>query len=315
MIHESKRPAAAMARGPSAGAITTFLGVLCALILCCITPPAYSWGDEGHEVIGLIADHYLEPAVRSKVTAILAGDATHLTPTTQMDSEATWADKYRDSDRDTTKVHYNRTHNWHFVDLELQGPDLKSDCFGQPSLPNETLASEGPAEDCVVDKIDEFSAELRSPTTSKEERRFALQFILHFVGDVHQPLHASDDHDQGGNLKIVTAPGIASNKLHHDWDTEFVRRIAPDEASIAQELIANITDTQRRQWQTGTVADWAMESFGVAKHHTYGLLPAATRPNHYELSAAYVSDAISVTQQQLSKAGVRLAFVLNQALR
>jgi len=298
----------------SSSGIATIAGFLCTLMLCVIPPPAYSWGDEGHEVIGLIADHYLEPAVRAKVNAILAGDTTHLTPTTQIDSEATWADKYRDSDRNTTKVHYNRTHNWHFVDLELQDPELKAACFGQPPLPNKTSASAGPANDCVVDKIDEFAAELKQSTTSKTEKQFALQFILHFVGDVHQPLHASDDHDQGGNLKTVTAPGIASNNLHHDWDTEFVKLIGPNEAAIAQQLIANITDVQRSQWEMGTAADWATESFGVAKDHSYGLLPVADQPNHYQLSAAYVSDATTVTQQQLSKAGVRLAFVLNQAL-
>jgi S1/P1 Nuclease len=299
---------------PSNG-IAVLLGFLCTLILCCITPRAYSWGDEGHEIIGLIADHYLEPAVRSKVIAILAGDATHLTATTQIDSEATWADKYRDSDRNTTKVHYKQTHNWHFVDLELQGPDLKSACFGQPPLPKKTVASLGAADDCVVDKINEFAAELQAPTTTKKERRFALQFILHFVGDVHQPLHASDDHDQGGNLKTVTAPGIASNNLHHDWDTEFVARLGPNETAIAQQLIANITDAQRAQWASGTPADWAAESFGVAKDHSYGLLPAPDKPNHYQLTAAYVTDASAVTQEQLSKAGVRLASVLNQALR
>lgn len=297
-----------------ANAIAIFFGVLCTLVLCGITPPAYSWGDEGHEVIGLIADHYLEPAVRAKVTAILAGDTTHLTPSTQIDSEATWADKFRDSDRNTTKVHYSRTRNWHFVDLELQSPDLKSACFGQAPLPKETSASAGPDKDCVVDKIDEFTAELKKSTTSKEEQRFALQFILHFVGDVHQPLHASDDHDQGGNLKIVTAPGIASNNLHHDWDTEFVSRIGASETAIAQQLIASITDAERSQWQTGTTADWALESFGVARDHSYGLLPAPEPSSHYALSAAYESDAISVTQQQLSKAGVRLAWILNQAL-
>ncbi len=284
-------------------------------LLCINAGLAYSWGDEGHEVIGLIADHYLEPAVRTKVSAILAGDATHLTSTTRMDSEATWADKFRDSDRNTTKVHYMGTRNWHFVDLELQGPDLRAACFGQPPLPGQTPASDGPANDCVVDKIDEFSAELKKSTTSEQERRFALQFILHFVGDVHQPLHASDDHDQGGNAKIVTAPGIATNNLHHDWDTEFVARLGPDEAAIAQRLIVNITDAQRVQWSGGTAADWAAESFGVARNHSYGPLPEPDSSNRYQLSQAYVSDATKVTQEQLSKAGVRLAFVLNRTLR
>jgi hypothetical protein len=294
--------------------IATASGAVCVLLLCINAGPACAWGDEGHAVIGLIADNYLEPAVRTKVKSILAGDTTHLTSSTQIDSEATWADKFRDSDRNTTKVHYRQTRNWHFVDLELQGPDLHAACFGRSPLPKKTLASLGPATDCVVDKIDEFTAELTMSATTIEEKRFALQFILHFVGDVHQPLHASDDHDQGGNLKIVTAPGIALNNLHHDWDTAFVARLGLNAATIARKLIATITDTQRRQWGTGTAADWATESFRVAKDHSYGLLPVPDSSNYYQLSAAYVSDATTVTQEQLSKAGVRLAVVLNRAL-
>ena len=68
----------------------------------------------------------------------------------------------------------------------------------------------------MIDKIDEFAAELRNPRTEAAERRLALQYLLHFVGDVHQPLHAADDHDRGGNRKIVRGPGIRSHNLHHD---------------------------------------------------------------------------------------------------
>jgi hypothetical protein len=282
--------------------------------LCCVTSPAHAWGDEGHEVVGLIAEHYLQPAVKAKVLAILAADKTHLTANTQIDQEATWADKFRDSDRNTTKVHYNETHNWHFVDLEISGPDLKTACFGEPALPAGKVASNGAANDCVVDKIDEFTAELQKANTSAKERRLALQFILHFVGDVHQPLHASDENDQGGNLKTVVANGIASNNLHHYWDTEFVNLQGASETVIAQQLIAKISDAQRAQWATGTAADWATESFNVAKAHAYGLLPAPSSPNHYSLPPAYVTDATAVVADQLSRAGVRLAFVLNKAL-
>jgi hypothetical protein len=289
-------------------------GAMCVVYLCCLATPAYAWGDEGHEVIGLIADHYLEPAVRAKVNAILAGDTTGLTSSTQIDQEATWADKFRDSDRNTTKIHYNQTHLWHFVDLELDGPNLRTACFRRLSPPHKRAASSGSADSCVVDKIDEFTAELNDSATSGQERRFALEFLLHFIGDVHQPLHAGDDHDRGGNMKIVTAPGIAPNNLHHDWDTEFIARLGHNAAAVAQQLVAAITDAQRHQWANGRAADWAGESFAAARDHAYGLLPAADRPNHYRLSAAYVSDAMMVTRQQLSKAGVRLAFVLNHAL-
>jgi hypothetical protein len=273
--------------------------------------PAYAWGDLGHEVVGLIASNYLDPAVRTKVNAVLAGDTTHLTANTMIDSEATWADKFRDS----SSAHRTQTAKWHFVDLEIAAPNLTSACFGRPALPAGALASNGPASDCVVDKIEELQAELLSSATTATELREALQFILHFVGDIHQPLHSSDDNDAGGNDKTVTAPGIASNSLHHYWDTEFVNLLGSSESAIAQSLIANITAAQRTQWSAGTADDWAMESFTIAQNHTYGLLPAPTSTDHYGLLASYVTDAKKVVATQLSKAGVRLAFVLNNALK
>jgi hypothetical protein len=290
------------------------LGIL--LSLCSVPTAAYAWGDEGHEVVALIADHYLEPAVRTKVNKILATDSSHLTPNKKLDLEATWADKFRDSDRNTTKVHYNETHNWHYVDLELSAPDLKSACFGQPPL-NGALASNGPANDCIVDKIDEFTAELKDPSVTDQERLYALQFILHFVGDIHQPLHASDDHDQGGNAETVKATGVSkkTGNLHGFWDTQFVTLQGKSKTAISRKLIAGITAAQRTQWSSGTPAAWAKESFAIAKVNAYGPLPKPTSAHHYTLSKSYVANAKGVVAAQLSKAGVRLAFVLNKALQ
>src|SRR3974390_626331 len=161
------------------------------IVLNFVSSPSYGWGDEGHEIVGLIADHYLTPAVRQKVQNLLAQDSSGLTPDTGIASEATWADKYRDADNRTT--HYEATKQWHFLDIDLHNPDFDAACFNHPALPTGTPASAGPAQDCVVDKINQFSAELANPSTSNEEKRLALQFLLHFVGDLHQPLHASDD--------------------------------------------------------------------------------------------------------------------------
>lgn len=285
-------------------------GVPVLFILCA---PAHAWGDEGHEVIGLIAEHYLQPGARSRVQAALAGDNSGLTAT-DIAHEATWADKYRDSDRHSTGARYRRTRNWHFVDLEMDGPDLNRACFGRPRLPPGAHASLGPAQDCIVDKIEEFSAELASPASGDEERRRALQFLLHLVGDLHQPLHAGDDHDQGGNRKFASAPGIAPNTLHHHWDTEFVARLGANAAEIARRLLAHMTEAKRVQWSRGTPDAWAMESWSVAKRYAYGRLPKASAPDHYDLPEAYVTDATEVTAEQLSKAGVRLAWLLNRVL-
>jgi hypothetical protein len=274
-----------------------------------------AWGDVGHQVIARIADHFLDAAVRSRVQAILASDRSRLTAGTDIESEATWADKYRDSDRASTRARYSATRNWHFVDLEIDDANLSTACFGEPPLPVGTLASAGPAADCIVDKLDEFVAELKSVRTTKKERLLALQFVLHFIGDVHQPLHVSDSHDEGGNMKVVTGPGLPAANLHSDWDVAFVVSLGSDQTLIAQQLIAKITPAERAAWSSGTASQWAMETFDAAKQHAYGRLPAASSPNHYELTASYVSDAMTVTAEQLSKAGVRLAYILNTSLR
>jgi hypothetical protein len=288
-----------------------------ALLLACgnlACANAFGWGDEGHEIVALVADTYLDSQVRDQVNAMLKGDKTGLTAK-DLAHEATWADRYRDSDRNSTKKRYNQTHNWHFVDIELEDRDMDAACFGHPVLAPGTPASQGPAKDCVVDKINEFAEELASTDTPPAERRTALQFLLHFVGDLHQPLHASDDHDQGGNSKKVSAKGIKAGKLHGYWDTAFVERLGRDPTEVAQTLLDGITEDQVQQWSQGTPEDWAAESFSLAHEHAYGMLPEPDANGTYRLTAKYVNDAANVVALQLSRAGVRLAKVLNEALR
>jgi len=73
--------------------------------------------------------------------------------------------------------------------------------------------------------VDEFAAELAKPATNPKERVIALKFLLHFVSDLHQPLHSVDDNDRGGNNKRVSAPGFRAGNLHHFWDIEFVEQL------------------------------------------------------------------------------------------
>jgi hypothetical protein len=210
------------------------------------------WGDQGHEGIGLIAEHYLKPSVRQKVDAMLAGDMTglvHLDIGDAIADEATWADKYRDADERRTD--YMATRDWHFVDLEISGPNMNAACFGHPALTAGTPASQGPAEDCIVDKIEEFETELANNQTPSTERLMALQFLLHFVGDIHQPLHASDDHDQGGNAKRVSSPDKGSGKLHAFWDTQFVEALGRNPRTVADALIGKISATDMAVWEGG----------------------------------------------------------------
>jgi hypothetical protein len=289
--------------------------VIFGLLLCLRPATGRCWGDEGHEIVGLIAEHYLQPAVRARVTALLAGDSSGLTRSTGIADEATWADKFRDSDRNTTRLHYRETAAWHFIDLEIDRPDVDAACFGHPALPPGGNASAGPAADCIVDKIVEFRGELAQAATAADERRLALQFLLHFVGDVHQPLHAADHHDRGGNGIRVRAAGSAAGTLHHYWDTVFVGRLGPGPDAVAADLIAGISEPQRRAWSSGTPADWAEESFALAKAQVYGRLPpAGPGGGPLLIDERYEAAADRVVALQLQRAGVRLAWLLNEAL-
>jgi hypothetical protein len=138
-------------------------------------------------------------------------------------------------------------------------------------------ASSGPAANCSVDKIDEFVAELRAPATSASEKLLALKFLMHFVGDLHQPLHSADNDDAGGNAEQVTAADLGSGTLHGFWDTQFVQRLGSDPIAIGDELAAKITAAHVTQWSTGTATDWAQVSFGIAKTEVYANLPKPAR--------------------------------------
>jgi hypothetical protein len=201
--------------------------------------------------------------------------------------------------------------------MEIEGADIGMACFGRFPLPAGTLASNGPPKACVIDKAKQFADELAAPGTDAEERLFALKFLLHFVGDMHQPLHSSDNHDRGGNLVMVMADGIkhkAKDELHGYWDTQFVDGIGgKSPPTLAKSLIKDITPAQVTSWSAGSFEEWAMEAFMVSVSDAYGTPPLSKdTPQH--LDADYVARAEKDVAQQLSKAGVRLASVFNKAL-
>ena len=158
---------------------------------------------------------------------------------------------------------------------------------------------------------------MAAPGTDAEERLFALKFLLHFVGDMHQPLHSSDNHDRGGNSVKVSADGIkhqSKDELHGYCDTQFVDAIAgKSPTTLANQLLMQIAPEQATLWAAGSFEEWAMEAFMIAKNDTYGT-PPLSKATPQNLDAAYVARAEKDVAQQLSKAGVRLASVLNKAL-
>ena len=268
---------------------------------------ALAWGDLGHEVTALIAYRHLSPTARAALDALLASDTDTLT-TVDFASRATWADKYRNAHRETAA--------WHFVDIEIDRPDLKDACFGFPTLQGGQSASQGPAQDCVVNKIDEFAAELKNPSTPAAERLLALKFLIHFMGDLHQPLHAADHHDRGGNCIGLSPPQGAQNNLHAYWDVNVVKALGQSAAQIAEQLDARLSAADITAWTRGTPQSWAMDTFEVGRHDAYALpsMPTCQSGGSVALPPAYMAQAEKDAATQLLKAAVRLAAVLNDAL-
>jgi hypothetical protein len=281
---------------------------LAAAVLVVVPVPASAWGFEGHQIVALIARAELTPAVRAKVDAILATDTDPLTEH-DMASEATWADVYRSRG-------HRETAEWHFVDTEIDAPDLRRACFGFPAAVQP--ASTGPAQDCVVDKVREFAAELGALGTAPVERLLALKYLLHFVGDEHQPLHASDNHDRGGNCVSLALGGSFKANLHSYWDTAVVEAaVGTDPAAAATLLRARISPAQRNAWRSGDPVSWAQQSFKIAQTSVYSIGSPPGCPSDavpIVLPPAYAKVAQTAATLQLQRAGIRLAAVLNRAL-
>ncbi len=248
--------------------------------------PARAWGAEGHRVIALIAERHLTPAAQAAVARLLAlEDAAGLA------AIANWADEIRGSHRETAP--------WHFVDIPLEaaGYDPARDC---------------PGGSCVVAKLGQFAAVLGDASASDKKREIALKFVVHFVGDLHQPLHSADHHDRGGNEVPVVYRGHRSN-LHHLWDTELVQQAGgTDAAAFAQRLDQAVTPANIAALAAGSPVDWANETHAAAVSVAYGALPENADA---DLAGAYADTARSVVDSQLLKAGLRLAALLNAALK
>jgi hypothetical protein len=294
-----------------------------------VCSPAFAWGNEGHETIALIARHYIQqtPGLAAKVDALLAGPND---PEVQdgFAGLGTWADRYRDSSNQRKAA----TRQWHFVDVELDGSNNQTAaCFGN-ALPAGAPAMPGIPNDCVVDKINQFESELRNPATDPAERKTALLFLLHFVGDVHQPLHAADNHDSGGNdVFIVTGKAKNGSNLHSYWDSNTVRRLGSTPEKVSNALIADIDSSDITAWTSATAADstwaWADESFAVASK-AYSKLPKTKRACTVRkrdgtkiqttcvvISNTYAIWATGQARKRLQMAGVRLANVIREALQ
>lgn len=223
-------------------------------------------------------------------------------------SRSNWADEEKRRD-------FAATHNWHFAEIEISGGSVAAACNGH-TLPGQP-ASRGPANACIIDKIEEFRAELATPQAPRAERILALKYVLHFVGDIHQPLHAADNHDDEGNDIMVIRPiGGPAINLHVYWNVALVGAPGDPVAEIAARLIRN-HQSKFALWADGGPYQWAMESHALAVRYVYASPIGTGRAkgdSAVHLTQPYESNAQRIVDEQLAKAGVRLAMVLAQAL-
>jgi hypothetical protein len=152
---------------------------------------------------------------------------------------------------------------------------------------------------------------LQDPKADRAAKAEALKFVIHFFGDTHQPLHDEDDRDKGGNTRHVIFDGKPDN-LHWIWDAGLLEHINRNPEALAAELERHITDADRAAWTKGSIEDWVLEGHRLAQTVAYG---DSGSENPAPITPAHEQQADPVIEVLLEKAGVRLAYLLNPALK
>lgn len=261
------------------------------------TPEA--WGVQGHRLVALIAADQLSPSAKLNVAWLL--------PDSNLADIAVWADDYVPDN--------SQTGPWHYVNIpaDATGYDRERDCPRQPGV----LAGSRNDRwrDCVVDRILYHQARVADTSLDREDRATALKFLVHFVGDLHQPLHALDVARGGNDIPVVAfgsatcsrSDGTSSScNLHGIWDTVLIAHRQLGDRQYLDELSEQIARGRRNTLSTSSPAEWAMESHALAKR--------ALLPRQGVVDEAYYRAHISVIDERLALGGLRLAAVLNQSL-
>ena len=160
----------------------------------------------------------------------------------------------------------------------------------------------------MVEALKWFSTVVADKNAPIMMRRLALHYVAHLVGDTHQPLHAGRTKDSGGTGIRVSYRGATTN-LHFFWDTDLVEMETGTEEEVAKRLTANLTEEERLKWQAGDAGQWTNESLVLVRSHAYDIGPSV------ELSDDYVEKARPIVRRRLAQAGIRLAWLLNVALK
>ena len=206
-----------------------------------------------------------------------------------------WPDQVKRRRRDTAP--------WHYVNVQ----------FGETGY---DAARDDPDGIHVVAMISKFEMILADRTKPGADRAEALKFLAHLVGDIHQPLHVIERNgDKGGNGRLVFfKERKTAAKLHAVWDSDLIHSYIAGRAlwDYLEKLNAGITVENEKEWATGTPTDWANESLKIASASVYRDVPADGPPP--KINQNYIDDRRAVVDQQLKRAGVRLAMVLNRTL-
>ncbi|TWI06242.1 hypothetical protein IP90_00507 [Luteimonas cucumeris] len=283
------------------------LSVIAFLLLS--APMALGWSALGHRLIGELAQRHLTPAARAEVADLLAGE-----PDPTLSGVATWADTLRDHDPELGR----KTSRWHYVNFE------PGRCEYQPKR-------DCPDGNCVIAQIEAQRAILADRGKTPAQRREALKFLVHLVGDVHQPLHASNRKDKGGNdfqvsLRTPLAPesyardryvdGVMGTNLHSVWDyyilgsadlgTGMPAARGKQMQAYADRLGALPWPPRDTAATTDAVA-WAEESCRL-------LDSRQIYPRQHRMDSVYLDAHRALAEQRVRQAAYRLAGLLNATL-
>ena len=284
------------------------------ILLCFFAASASSWGTRGHRFIA----EFAEKRLAAKHPKVLNQVAKLLGPGVSLAAIASCADAIRDFVRNKEKPdalfpdnclvtreqavqQFPNTASWHFVNIPV--PAGANPAAHPDSVIEQACASGAP---CIITQIREFSARLKNKNLPRESRALALMFLVHLVGDIHQPLHAVDrNKDRGGNLVWVRL-GSHVTRLHSLWDTVLLESIDP------ATIVGSVNASRR------SAKSWAWESYDRARLTTYKnvpLLPSAQDNPIVLPDPGYSAEAEQVIRERLHAAGLRLTDVLVTTLR
>ncbi|MGC1728270.1 MAG: S1/P1 nuclease [Steroidobacteraceae bacterium] len=281
------------------------LPALLALTAVCVAPCAVAWGPQGHRTIGAIADRLLTREAHAAVAQLLAGDLDKFgnpSGRTTLEAVSVWADEIRGTRASRP--------DWHYDNIPVCGAE-----------PRARYCRDG---QCNSAQLERLIGVLADRQAAPRERNEALKWVVHLVGDIHQPLHAADNADRGGNDVQVALAGVRTRgreSLHRAWDGELVRlalnarggqRPPEDIDALALEARRLAADAGQ-----GTPESWASESNNLARGVAYrfpGFVCGRAPQGIVLLDAAYLQKARSVVRKRLLLAGARLANLLNRVL-